>query len=70
MNTSTFPLPLGKATLPLEVRILHKNARRSLGLGLTTRLPETALQQSVHLPTDCKAVVSQDIKADHSIHLG
>ena len=70
MNISTFPIPLGKLTVPLEVRILHMNARRLLGLGLTTRLPETALQQNVHLPTDCKAVVGQDVKADHSIHLG
>lgn len=45
------------------------NGRRSFGLGLTTRLPETALQQSVHLSTNCKAVVGQGVKADHSIHL-
>lgn len=67
MNISA--VPVGKLTLLLEVRTLHMNGRRSFGLGLTTRLPETALQQSVHLSTNCKAVLGQDVKADHSIHL-
>lgn len=44
------------------------NARRLLGLGFITTLPETA-PQSEHLLTDCAAVVGQDATADHSIHL-